>query len=110
MDNGDLVKDVISGFKGIVIGRSTWINGCVRLTVRPQGVSKETGKPFEADCFDEGDLVLVKARAVAAKARDTDFLPTDEHKLNAAIQVAEIAIAPRRKKGPGGPMPKVSMF
>ena len=41
---GDLVKDKVTGFTGIVICRAVWLNGCARLTVQPQKVGKDGKK------------------------------------------------------------------
>ena len=32
---GDKVKDTITGFTGVVTGRSEWLFGCVRCAVQP---------------------------------------------------------------------------
>lgn len=58
---GDEVKDSITGFKGIAIGRTTWLTGCDRIMVQPKGINKE-GKIYEPQSFDEGTLELVKAK------------------------------------------------
>ena len=55
---GDKVKDAITGFKGIAIGRTTWLHGCDRITVQPEGVNKE-GEIYESQTFDEPQLVLL---------------------------------------------------
>lgn len=62
---GDLVKDTVSGFKGIAVGRTTWLFGCDRVTVHPQGLTKD-GKTFETQAFDEPQLEVVKK----AKSKD----------------------------------------
>lgn len=56
---GDEVRDIVSGFKGIAIGRTTWMFGCDRITVHPQGITKE-GKTFDTQSFDEPSLVVIK--------------------------------------------------
>lgn len=38
---GDKVKDSVTGFSGIAIGRTTWLHGCDRITVQPEGVDKQ---------------------------------------------------------------------
>ena len=38
---GDEVKDTITGFKGIVVARTEWLNGCARVTVQPQSKAME---------------------------------------------------------------------
>lgn len=60
---GDEVVDTITGFKGIAIGRTTWITGCDRISVQPKGVNKE-GKLFETQSFDEPMLEVVKAKKI----------------------------------------------
>lgn len=56
---GDTARDTITGFKGVVIARTQWINNCDRLMLQPP-VDKE-GKVPEACSFDEPSLELVKA-------------------------------------------------
>ena len=56
---GDTVKDSISGFVGIAVGKTTWLYGCDRITIHPQGLTKE-GKLFDTQSFDEPQLVIVK--------------------------------------------------
>lgn len=55
---GDKVKDSVTGFKGVAIGRTTWLYGCDRITVQPEGVNKE-GKLYETQSFDEPQLILI---------------------------------------------------
>lgn len=65
MDNinlGDLVRDKVSGFKGIVTSRTEFLNGCVRLGVTPTKLDKDN-KPYTPEVVDEEQLELVKARA-----------------------------------------------
>lgn len=54
----DLV-DKVSGFKGVVVARTEWHYGCRRYTVQPKGLTKE-GKQYEAGCFDEDALTVIK--------------------------------------------------
>lgn len=58
---GDKVKDSITGFSGIVIGKTVWLHGCTRITVQPDKLDKD-GKIREAQTFDEPQLVVVKAK------------------------------------------------
>ncbi len=59
---GDKVKDSITGFVGIAVGRTIWIQGCDRITVQPEGLTKE-GKLYESFSFDEPQLIVVKKKA-----------------------------------------------
>jgi len=58
---GDIVKDRITGFKGVAIGITKWLHGCRRITVQPEGM--KDGKPLETATFDEPQIDVVK-RAV----------------------------------------------
>ena len=68
---GDLVKDRVTGFKGVAIGMTTWLYGCARVVVQPTGVNKE-GRTYETQSFDEPQLEVVK------KAKQKD--KPDNHK------------------------------
>lgn len=59
---GDLVRDRITGFEGIVIGRTEWLRGCDRVTV--QGRELHDGKPTEPVSFDVPDVELVQKSVV----------------------------------------------
>jgi hypothetical protein len=75
---GDKVKDKVTGFTGIAVARTEWLNGCVRISVQPEGVTKE-GATFKIEAFDLEQLEVTKP--------------------------AKAAIAPKKT---GGPMPDVS--
>lgn len=64
---GDRVKDSITGFKGIAIARSEWLNGCQRIEIQPE-ILKD-GKVVEADWFDIRQVVLIKAKAFPKQER-----------------------------------------
>lgn len=66
---GDRVRDKVTGFVGIVIGKTTWLNGCNRLGVQPTVLHE--GKPIDAVWFDEPQLELVEAEAVSPGPRST---------------------------------------
>ena len=56
---GDVVKDWVTSFEGVIEARTQWLNGCVRYAVQPQKLAKE-GKPIDSLWFDENQLALVK--------------------------------------------------
>jgi len=58
IDLGAKVKDTITGFSGIVVCLSRWLNGCVRVTVQPQQLKKD-GEPKESHTFDTEQLELM---------------------------------------------------
>lgn len=55
---GDRVRDRVSGFEGIVVCRTVWLNGCVRVSIAPEKLDKD-GKVQEPSHFDEPQLVVL---------------------------------------------------
>ena len=58
---GDKVRDMITGFKGIAVARTTWIEGCDRITIQPEGVNKEGGI-YEGQTFDEPLIEVIRKK------------------------------------------------
>ena len=56
---GDKVKDSVTGFTGIAVGKTLWLHGCNRITIQPEGLQKD-GKMYETASFDEPQLVVIK--------------------------------------------------
>ena len=54
---GQRVRDTITGFEGIVVARTEWLYGCVRLTVQSDRLAE--GKPAEPYTVDEPQCALV---------------------------------------------------
>jgi len=54
---GQEVKDRVSGFKGIVVGRTEYLHGCLRLLVQP--ATKDDGTLIDPLSFDEPDLEVI---------------------------------------------------
>lgn len=57
---GDVVRDTITPFKGVVIAETNWLHGCRRLVVQPQALHE--GKPIESQSFDEPQLTIVQKK------------------------------------------------
>ena len=55
----DIVRDQITGFEGMVVAVTKWINGCTRVIVQPQGLTSE-GKPKENHVFDVEQLDIIE--------------------------------------------------
>jgi hypothetical protein len=51
---GDVARDRITGFQGVVVCISQWLHGCRRMTLQPQDLWE--GKPVESSSFDEPQL------------------------------------------------------
>lgn len=62
MNNGDRVKDKITGFEGIVTARCVYITGCNQLLVQPQSAGG-TEMP-KANWIDEDRCEMVTLQAV----------------------------------------------
>ena len=62
---GDVVKDRISGFKGVATCCSTWLNGCVRWTLQPEKLGKD-GASAASETFDIQQLEVVSKKKIAA--------------------------------------------
>lgn len=59
---GDVVRCRITGYQGVVLARTDWMNNCPRLTVQAREV--KDGKPVDACAFDEPDLDFVEASSL----------------------------------------------
>lgn len=55
---GDRVRDMVTGFEGIAMGRNEWVNKCTRFAV--QNEKLKDGKPIDAVWFDVEQLEVVK--------------------------------------------------
>lgn len=68
---GDEAKDIVTGFRGIITSRTTWLHGCDRLTITPNKLSSE-GSTIKEETFDEQRIEVIKRGKVKVK------LPSDE--------------------------------
>lgn len=66
---GKLVKDKVSGFQGIAICRSVFLNGCIRISVQPP-LDKD-GKFVDERWFDEAQIELVGDGVSVEKTQST---------------------------------------
>ncbi len=62
---GIKVKDVISGFSGVITGRAQHITGCNTYGVNPQKVVE--GKIQEVQWFDEQRIIAVPGKKLVIK-------------------------------------------
>lgn len=58
---GSEVRDPITGYKGIAVGRTIWLHGCARISVQKKGVDNN-GKLFEMQSFDEPQLIVINKK------------------------------------------------
>ena len=67
---GDTVKDEVTGFKGIVVAITHWLNGCARITVQSENLTKE-GTIALPETIDANQIVIVSKRVHTTKRDDT---------------------------------------
>jgi hypothetical protein len=68
---GDEAKDIVTGFRGIITARTTWLHGCDRISITPNKLGSD-GLPVKEQSFDEQRVEIIKR----GKVKST--LPTPE--------------------------------
>ena len=64
---GDKARDSISGFVGVVVAITEWLNGCQRILIQPQMLHE--GKPVESQTFDAEQVEVVLPEPVVKPSR-----------------------------------------
>ena len=65
---GDIVKCIITGYKGAVRARAQYLTGCNQYGIQPKGLDEKGGmKPWE--WLDETQLELTKEKKVVIKVQ-----------------------------------------
>jgi len=75
-DMGEELKDKISGFKGVVVGRSEYITGCNRYVLQPKCEKNKMAELPEPVELDETTLERTKAKKKPLEKTMTGPLPT----------------------------------
>lgn len=70
---GDIARDTITGFQGVVVAITHWLNGCIRITLQHQEL--KDGKPLDCIAFDVEQLELVTPKAKPQGARSGGPMP-----------------------------------
>ena len=70
---GDLVKDKITGFTGVVICVLDYLHGCTRLAV--QSTELKDGLPKESQYFDEYQVEIVTKGFYFAEKKKVEVRP-----------------------------------
>lgn len=91
---GDRVKDPISGCQGIVICLTTWLNGCRRVILQPEGL--KDGSPIKDEAFDDTLLEIIEKQV---------FVPRTAYVVMENVPT----VTPEAPRTPGGP-PRESSF
>jgi hypothetical protein len=61
---GDIARDRVTGFEGVVTARTQWLGNCDRLTLQPRAVD---GKLPESATFDEPHCEFVETTEFSAE-------------------------------------------
>ena len=66
---GKVVRDKVTGYQGIVTGRTTWLNGCARVIVQSQKLHE--GKPVDSQWFDQPQVEIVDVKGLKRQSVKT---------------------------------------
>jgi len=66
---GDKVKDKVSGFVGVAVAKTEFINGCIQYNVMPK--AGKDGKMPEEVGIDEQSLEVIVQKRKKIKKKDT---------------------------------------
>ena len=69
---GDEVKDVLSGFQGVITNKSHWLFNMDTYGVKPREL--KDGKPVDSMVFDEERLEIVQEGVIPHPNDDPEFL------------------------------------
>ena len=66
---GDKVRDKITGFTGIAVAKTEFLNGCIQFNVLPK--QKEKDKMPEEIGIDVGSLEVINPKRIRIRKKDT---------------------------------------
>lgn len=66
LELGDTAMDPITGFRGVVIARTRWLQGCDRITLQPRKLTKD-GMKTHSETFDAPGMVLIEKQTIKCK-------------------------------------------
>lgn len=72
-EKGVKVKDIITGFNGVITGRCDHITGCNTYGINPQKLDSN-GKPIEAQWFDENRLKVIGKGITLEEDEDNEMV------------------------------------
>lgn len=76
VENGDKVRDMVSGLEGIVVGETKYLNGCVRFIVQPK-INKD-GKVPESEWVDEQQIKILEKKAFQKSKEERKTVDIDK--------------------------------
>lgn len=90
---GQKVRDRITGFIGIAIARTEWINGCIRIAV--QAPVDKDGKHTDALSFDEPQVEVLDAQNILAVPEEAQHKAAKKKAVGGPYPEPKRAAAPR---------------
>jgi len=66
---GDLARDNVTGFQGVVVAITQWLHGCDRICIQPQRLHEN--KVIEGITFDRLQMSLIKKSVIVATSVST---------------------------------------
>lgn len=74
LPQGSKVKDVITGFSGIIIGITKWYAGVMNYTVQPETLN-ENGQPHKSCILESTRVKLIETKPIPMAAEANPRLP-----------------------------------
>jgi hypothetical protein len=74
---GEKVKDLVSGFEGIVTAKVEYLNGCIQYCIKPK--QGKDGKMPESHYIDEKQLIVI-GKGLCVKSKPTGGVMADTPK------------------------------
>ena len=73
---GDRAKDIITGYRGIVVAITDWLMGCKRITIQSEEL--KDGSPVDSKTFDVGHIEVLDAGAIQDRIKNNDNVSNSE--------------------------------
>ena len=80
MKLGDTVKDSITGFEGIMIAETKWIDGCTRAGIQPTTLMD--GLPIPERWFDVQRVKVIEEKTATESSGDLGGIENDPRRCN----------------------------
>ena len=75
---GDRVRDIVTGFEGVAIGRLESLFGVTEIKIQPETLEENSGKPIESVWFEESRVIVSDSNNRIARQRGKNETKTEE--------------------------------
>lgn len=69
---GDKVKDLITGYTGIVVARTQFINGCIQYSIERKLKKGEEMHPDGVPSIDSTNLIIIEKKVIKSREYDDE--------------------------------------